>query len=261
MFFEGYAPLELEKTCFCTCFTVQITANQAHRKALKRVTLICTVAFDLQLICTVKYVLFEFRARKARVLQCKLKRVTLICTWFAVDLHCKTRAFRVFPLFFSKPWFAVSCSDLHVFYSVFWRSVGSDLQWFAGCNQLQISANQRTEKHLNAWLWFALICSWIALGFSLILSVCSDLHVFYSASPKVGRFWCAVICGGQISVNQRTEKHWNAWPWFALICTWFYFDFKWFFTWCLHDFTVMLCTLYVFLRVFTFGHAETWKSK
>ena len=155
---------------------MQITANQAHRKALKRVTLISTVAFDLQLICTVKYVLFEFRARKARVLQCKLKRVTLICTWFAVDLHCKTRAFRVFPLFFSKPWFAVSCSDLHVFYSVFWRSAGFDVQWFAGCKSVQISVPKNTETRDLDLHWFApgftLILSDFLLGVYMILQWC-----------------------------------------------------------------------------------------
>ena len=68
---------------------------------------------------------------------------------------------------FQGCWFAVICSDLHMFLHVISRSARLDLQWFAGCksgaNQCK-SACRKASKHGTLQItWFAVICTWFAI--------------------------------------------------------------------------------------------------
>ena len=112
------------------------------------------------------------------------------CDRITPDLQAKTRfektvrrglaAANQRPFFddFWGLWFAMICSDLHVFYSVFWRSAGSDLQWFAGCksaaNQCKSACRKALKTSSLQIKWFATICRWFAIDLQLS---CAELRL------------------------------------------------------------------------------------
>ena len=87
--------------------------------------------------------------------------------FWPVPSHLLRFSFHDFFDDFREAWFAVICSDLHVFYSVFWRLGGFELQWVAGCNLDPEMCNSSAWK---VWCATRLSCSWVALSCGWVAS-------------------------------------------------------------------------------------------